>query len=69
MRVVMRCWVGMVVVKMRRALLSLVRKMTSSRQSPKRSALRTGVDFEPLLGRQPSAVKRVLSCDFSKSHL
>src|SRR5690606_12754338 len=35
---------------------SAVEKITSSRQSPKRSALNTGVDFVPLIETHPSAV-------------
>src|SRR4051794_4393973 len=41
---------------MRRNLLSAVRQMTSSRQSPNRSPLSAGVLFDPLLATQPSAV-------------
>ena len=43
------------VVKIRKAVLSLVRQMTSSRQSPNRSADKPGFDFEPLFDETPGA--------------
>src|SRR6187402_1871240 len=44
---------------MRNWRLSLLRHITSSRQSPKRSAVREGVDLVPLLDSHPAAVSRV----------
>src|SRR5262245_58201820 len=38
---------------MRSSLFALDRHMTSSRQSPKRSALRAGVDLVPLFDERP----------------
>src|SRR4029079_13583489 len=46
---------------MRRKRLSLLRQMTSSRQSPKMSPLSAGVDFVPLLELAPSAVSSRVS--------
>ena len=54
---------------MRNSLLSVVRQITSSRQSPNRSALKQGVALEPLLATQPSAVSRLLVVSFFQSHL
>src|SRR5690606_1500915 len=45
----------MVVVLIRNSLLSFVRQITSSRQSPNTSALSTGVALDPLLELQSSA--------------
>src|SRR3954470_19651890 len=46
---------------MRRALLSVVGQTTSSRQSPRMSADRDGVDFVPLLACTPLAVSSRVS--------
>ena len=59
---------GIVVEKMRSSWLSVVRSMTSSRQSPSRSTLRAGVDLVPLLEEHPSAVKITSSVSFSQFH-
>src|SRR3569832_571726 len=48
----MRRWVTAVVVYRRSAELSLSRQLTSSLQSPVRSAVSTGVDLVPLLDAQ-----------------
>src|SRR3569832_1498430 len=48
----MRRWVTAVVVYRRSAELSLSRQITSSLQSPVRSAVSTGVDLVPLLDAQ-----------------
>ena len=69
MSVASRCVVSIVVVKMRKAELSVVRQITSSRQSPRRSALSAGVDFEPLLEEQSVAVSRRLTVPVPQSHL
>src|SRR5262245_11489731 len=53
---------------MRSSWLSVVRKMTSSRQSPRMSALRHGVAFDPLFEEQPVAVSKVDSDSFSQFH-
>src|SRR4051812_7581894 len=53
---------------MRSSLLSAVRNMTSSRQSPKRSADSAGVALVPLFDAQPAAVNSVVSVSFSQSH-
>ena len=57
-----------VVEKMRSSLSSVVRRITSSRQSPRRSALRAGFDLVLLLAVQPSAVKRRWVVSVSQSH-
>src|SRR5215207_9521583 len=61
----------MEVVKMRSSLLSAVRQITSSRQSPNRSADKTGVDLVPLFRTQLSlaASSRLSVVLFSYSHL
>src|SRR5690242_10057157 len=46
---------------MRSARLSLVRQITSSRQSPNRSAVSAGVDFVPLLDATPEPLSSVVS--------
>src|SRR5262245_30748283 len=61
--------VGMVVVKIRNSLLSDVRQITSSRQSPRMSALRAGVAFVPLFDAQPSAVSNTASTLSAQFHL
>src|SRR5688572_8940043 len=53
---------------MRSSLLSVVRQMTSSRQSPSMSALSVGVAFVPLLDEQPSAVSRTSSVAVVQFH-
>src|SRR3977135_1019282 len=58
----------MVVVKIRSSLLSVVLKITSSRQSPNRSALRAGVAFVPLFDEQSAAVMMVFSVPLCQSH-
>ena len=57
--------VGSVVVNMRRFLPSFVGKISSSRQSPKRSADKAGVDFVPFTLMQPVAVKIVSAFEVS----
>src|SRR5215218_3772526 len=54
---------------MRNSLLSGVRKMTSSRQSPKKSADKTGVALVPLFEVAPSAVSKVSSVSLVQFHL
>src|SRR6478752_2903508 len=54
---------------MRSSLLSVVLQMTSSRQSPRTSAQRQGVDFEELFEEQFSAVTRLVSRLSCQSHL
>src|SRR5262245_23970333 len=53
---------------MRSSLLSELRQMTSSRQSPRRSALRHGVALVPLFEEQPVAESRTTSDSFSQVH-
>src|SRR5262245_36797140 len=53
---------------MRNSLLSFVRQITSSRQSPKMSALSVGVAFVPLLDVQPSAVSNRSSLPVVQFH-
>jgi len=48
----------LVVVKMRTLCPSLVGQITSSRQSPRKSADRQGLPLVPLMETQPEAVKR-----------
>src|SRR5262245_12263996 len=54
---------------MRRKRLSLVRQITSSRQSPNRSPLSAGVDLVPLLDVAPVAVSSREDVLFAKFHL
>src|SRR5262245_16224494 len=54
---------------MRRLRLSAVRQMTSSRQSPKRSALRQGVDLVPLFEDRPAGESTELFAFAFQSHL
>src|SRR6266496_1202583 len=54
---------------MRNSLLSSVLQITSSLQSPRMSALRTGVALVPLLEVQPSATSRVVSVASDQCHL
>src|SRR4051794_40142278 len=54
---------------MRSSLLSAVRQITSSRQSPKISAQRHGVDLVPLLETHPSATSSGDSLSVFQSHL
>src|SRR6185503_13929383 len=53
---------------MRSSLLSVVRQITSSRQSPRMSALSVGVAFVPLFDAQPSAVNRRSSVPVVQFH-
>ena len=55
----MRRVVTAVVVKTSKFALFASRQMISSRQSPSRSAVRTGVDLVPLFDEQPAAVSKV----------
>src|SRR5690348_8964534 len=59
----------MVVVYIRNSLLSVVRQITSSRQSPRMSALSAGVAFVPLFDAQPSAVSIMVSAPSAQFHL
>src|SRR6185436_13172682 len=54
---------------MRSSLLSVVRQITSSRQSPRISALNAGVAFVPLFDVQPSAVSKTVSVPSVQFHL
>src|SRR6187401_3272473 len=54
---------------MRNSRLSPVRQTTSSRQSPRMSAQRTGVALEPLFEVHPSAVSSRVSLSLSQFHL
>src|SRR5271155_1958813 len=54
---------------MRNSLLSRVRQMTSSLQSPRMSAQRHGVDLVPLFDTQPSATTSGVSVPDSQFHL
>src|SRR5256885_753893 len=54
---------------MRSSLLSVVRQITSSRQSPRMSAESAGVDFVPLFDEQSSAVSRRVSVSSFQFHL
>src|SRR6185436_10831939 len=54
---------------MRRFKLSDVRQITSSRQSPKRSALRQGVDLVPLLEESPAGERIELLELLNQFHL
>ena len=54
---------------MRSSLLSALRQITSSRQSPRMSAHRPGVDLVELLEAHPRAESNIFSVLFSQSHL
>src|SRR5262245_16310665 len=54
---------------MRNAVLSVVRKITSSRQSPNKSELSAGVDLVPLFDEHPSAVMMMPVALLSQFHL
>src|SRR3954467_4581850 len=53
---------------MRSSLLSVVRQITSSRQSPRISAHKTGVALVPLLAEQFSATSRRVSVSVCQFH-
>ena len=61
----MRFVATVVVVKMRNSLFALVRQMTSSRQSPNKSAERQGVDLVELFEDNPPGERMELDVLFT----